>query len=108
MWRSSRLCPTPFSTRSGFLAWRPRQPLNRIEPPWYGPVCPVVWEGRSREAPPYPDLRLCIRKADEAWGEAARGHGLADTRFCRSRTHLGPYDSSATGTSLADRNGLIL
>ena len=26
-----------------------------IEPPWYGPVCPVVWEGRSREVPPYPD-----------------------------------------------------
>ncbi len=26
-----------------------------LEPPWYGPVCPVVWEGRSREAPPYPD-----------------------------------------------------
>ena len=22
----------------------------------YGPVCPVVWEGRSREAPPYPDV----------------------------------------------------
>src|SRR5207248_1821124 len=21
----------------------------------YGPVCPVVWEGRSCEAPPYPD-----------------------------------------------------
>src|SRR5205823_12347141 len=21
----------------------------------YGPVCPVVWEGRSRKAPPYPD-----------------------------------------------------
>src|SRR5208282_4963688 len=21
----------------------------------YGPVCPVVWEGRSREASPYPD-----------------------------------------------------
>ena len=20
----------------------------------YGPVCPVVWEGRSRKAPPYP------------------------------------------------------
>ena len=35
--------------------------LNSIEPPWYGPVCPVVWEGRSREAPPYPDLgRYCI------------------------------------------------
>ena len=22
------------------------------EPPWYGPVCQVVWEARSREAPP--------------------------------------------------------
>jgi hypothetical protein len=29
--------------------------LNPIEPPWYGPVCPVVWEGRCREASPYPD-----------------------------------------------------
>jgi hypothetical protein len=25
------------------------------EPPWYGPVCPVVWEGRHREVSPYPD-----------------------------------------------------
>ena len=33
-------------------------------------------------------LRLCIRKADEAWGEAALGHGLADTRFCRRRTSV--------------------
>jgi hypothetical protein len=31
--------------------------LNPIEPPWYGPVCPVVWEGRRREVSPYPDLR---------------------------------------------------
>ena len=30
--------------------------LNSVEPPRYGPVCPVVWEGRCREAPPYPDL----------------------------------------------------
>ena len=29
--------------------------LNLGEPPWYGPVCPVVWEGRHREVPPYPD-----------------------------------------------------
>ena len=29
--------------------------LNPIEPPWYGPVCPVVWEGRHREMSPYPD-----------------------------------------------------
>src|SRR5260370_4670003 len=26
--------------------------LNSIEPPWYGPVCPVVWEGWRRETPP--------------------------------------------------------
>jgi hypothetical protein len=25
------------------------------EPPWYGPVCPVVWAGRHREVSPYPD-----------------------------------------------------
>ena len=30
--------------------------LNPVEPPWYGPVCPVVWEGRHREVPPYPDV----------------------------------------------------
>lgn len=35
--------------------------LNPIEPPWYGPVCPVVWEGRRREASPYPDQSLTIQ-----------------------------------------------
>ena len=29
--------------------------LNSVEPPWYGPVCPVVWEGWRCEASPYPD-----------------------------------------------------
>jgi hypothetical protein len=29
--------------------------LNPVEPPWYGPVCPVVWEGWYREVSPYPD-----------------------------------------------------
>lgn len=29
--------------------------LNPAEPPRYGPVCQVVWEGRRREASPYPD-----------------------------------------------------
>jgi hypothetical protein len=31
---------------------------NLVEPPWYGPVRPVVWEGWSRKAPPYPDPLL--------------------------------------------------
>jgi hypothetical protein len=29
--------------------------LNPIEPPWYGPGCPVVWERWHREVSPYPD-----------------------------------------------------
>lgn len=28
--------------------------LNPIEPPWYGPVCPVVWEGGAVRRPPIP------------------------------------------------------
>src|SRR5438270_9033134 len=31
--------------------------LNPVEPPWCGPVCPVVGEGWHREVSPYPDLR---------------------------------------------------
>ena len=26
------------------------------EPPWYGTVCPVVWEDGGRKAPSYPML----------------------------------------------------
>jgi hypothetical protein len=36
-------------------------------------------------------LGLCIRRADEAWGSATLGHGLADTRFfTRSTVVSGP------------------
>jgi hypothetical protein len=38
---SPNLCACPSLTRS-----------NRR---WYGPICPVVWEGWRREASPYPD-----------------------------------------------------
>ena len=34
---------------------RPPKP-NSIERARYGPICPVVWEGRRREASPNPDL----------------------------------------------------
>jgi hypothetical protein len=34
---------------------------NSVEPPWYGPVCPVVWEGWRREASPYPDQSPSIQ-----------------------------------------------
>src|SRR6516225_7942902 len=51
----NRLCATRISTVSVFPASTFLPTLNPIEPPWYGPVCPVVWEG-WREVSPYPDL----------------------------------------------------
>jgi hypothetical protein len=49
--------------------------LNPIEPPWYGPVCPVVWEGRRREASPYPDPcpRAAVAVAKEPRGRIEIG-----------------------------------
>src|SRR5262245_33878534 len=43
----------------------PRRPANRIirRTAGYGPVCPVVWEGRSRKASPYPDLAILLPEA---------------------------------------------
>ena len=49
------------ATRSASPDFTPLLRLNPDEPPWYGPVCPVVWEGRHREVPPYPDqFRYCL------------------------------------------------
>ena len=50
-----------------------------LEPPWYGPVCLVVWEGRSREAPPYPDL----------WPVAEMPAARLDGRFLGNTCPLG-------------------
>jgi hypothetical protein len=54
----------------------------------YGPVCTVVWEGRSRKAPPYPDC-ACLDGADVAAGKHgaqgranARKHGANAQAFC--------------------------
>ena len=46
-----------FSTISAFPGSTLPQRLNQVEPPWYGPVRQVVWEGRRREVSPYPDPR---------------------------------------------------
>ena len=37
------------------LFLKPEAKILPAEPPWYGPVRPVVWEEGSREASPYPD-----------------------------------------------------
>src|SRR5712691_3924483 len=55
--QSNRPCATPFSTPSVSPDSMLLPQLNSIEPPWYGPVCPVVWEGWRREVSPYPDRR---------------------------------------------------
>src|SRR4051812_31231170 len=68
--------PAKRDTQSPATGESHRRPLNSIEPPWYGPVCPVVWEGRSREAPPYPhQWPLCQFGSDRA--------GPADRRASR-------------------------
>ena len=57
---------------SDFPGFMSPQKLNPVEPPWYGPVCLVVWEGRRREASPYPVpspteafLRLRLAEGDK-------------------------------------------
>jgi len=38
---------------------------SAIEPPWYGPVCPVVWEGSAGDRRPYPE---CAEHAQQLEG----------------------------------------
>src|SRR5262249_11670049 len=57
---SNRLCATRISTVSVFPASTFLPTPNPIEPPWYGPVCPVVWKGWRREVSPYPDHRRIL------------------------------------------------
>src|SRR5512135_1007053 len=77
------------------IAKSPRGPLGHAKDPsrrfprhGVGPHSIPIGEGAV--GPPRSGfvLRLCIRKADGAWGEAALGHGLADTRFCKRRIAL--------------------
>jgi hypothetical protein len=50
-------CRTPSSPRSASLPRRSSAPPNLRRTAVYGPVRTVVWEGRSRKVPPYPDSR---------------------------------------------------
>ena len=58
-----------------------------LEPPWYGPVCPVVWEGRSREASPYPDQwrEATIAEDLRRWSVAGLPTLLASAFCARDR-----------------------
>jgi hypothetical protein len=86
--------------------------LNPIEPPWYGPVCPVVWEGRRREVSPYPDHGVELGSCTAA--QARSGFGAATTqteiqaqtlpveRFVKSRPVISTFPSSANSRRRAD------
>src|SRR5256885_4641676 len=77
----------------------------------YGPVCPVVWEGRSREAPPYPDYEglTVVTNAHEA------PYDILDFRpsIRKSRTMAAEDDSGTprrvtrpyVQTTLGERSG---
>ena len=43
-----------------FFGWLIINAFNPSEPPWYGPVCLVVWEGKAREGFPYPEFPLYL------------------------------------------------
>ena len=87
--------------------------LNPIEPPWYGPVCPVVWEGRRRKASPYPDqsrkpslgnpknsLPLKICQSSASWKRrrfAERGEVARQLTFCMGGCFHFPSSASGLG-----------
>src|SRR6516164_4756520 len=67
----------------------PSCPANRIihRTAVYGPVRTVVWEGRCREAPPYPDFYIALA--------VKTGGGDVHTRD--------PMDSTRSATSCSGR-----
>src|SRR6516165_5792386 len=72
--RSNRPCAITTSTHSVFPDSTSPPKLNPVEPPWYGPVCPVVGEGWYREVSPYPNLhpKTPVGRG-VAWGRTAYG-----------------------------------
>jgi hypothetical protein len=49
------------------------------EPAGCGPACPLVWEGRSREASPYPAFMGAQSRSDLSWA-AGRALGTRHQR----------------------------
>jgi hypothetical protein len=84
---------------------------NPIEPPWYGPVCPVVWEGWRREVSPYPDRFKQLERFRQALvafrcAGGCRGHRFADRLLdTRQRFRFAGGDQSANECCLL---GLLL
>jgi hypothetical protein len=65
--RSNKPCATTISPHSVSRDSMSLPQLNPVEPPWYGPVCPVVGEGWHREMSPYPDPGANSVERDTHW-----------------------------------------
>ena len=65
----------------------------------YGPVCTVVWEGRSRKASPYPD--------QDKFSDMLRGLSRADRRFHATLRLMSKIKqtSADSNTPLVSRHG---
>src|SRR5258708_38011324 len=80
--RSNKPCATTISTHSVFPDSTSPPKLNPVEPPWYGPVCPVVGEGWHREVSPYPDQLLLSK----IWSIHYTGRKTSRRQSLRSST----------------------
>src|SRR6266404_3908206 len=97
--RSNKPCATTISTHSVSPDSMSLPQLNPVEPPWYGPVCPVVGEGRHREVSPYPDHRRypAVGSSDLK----GRNPPLADVRLPCSMTSSARHHLCRPGTTFA-------
>src|SRR5262249_38585339 len=78
--RFNKPCATTISTHSVCPDSTSPPKLNPVEPPWYGPVCPVVGEGWHREVYPYPD-QSALRRLHLDLHSISVIPGLAAERF---------------------------
>jgi hypothetical protein len=68
------------STSSAFGAGVQHRPRLIQRTAGYGPVCPVVWEGRHREMPPIP-IASTSMKMETGTAEAVRAFALNSPPF---------------------------
>jgi hypothetical protein len=75
--------------------------FNSIEPLWYGPVCPVVWEGWRRETSPYPDQSLeSTRPRAPLWqGLQPRMRCISQASRCVEDGHRGAAGAGDDGNA---------
>jgi hypothetical protein len=73
--------------------------LNPVEPPWYGPVCPVVGEGWHREVPPIP-INPVIAQSSKLPAQSERPRETAMGTYTISATCPGLLQAAVAATTL--------